>query len=66
VDTTAWYYRSYKHQTNVDEPWQTFVYLYLEYRQKLAALAGELKDPKPGQHTLTSAIEPTGQCDTDD
>lgn len=51
ADTTAWYYRNYNKRNNIDETWQEMSHQYLEYRRKLADLAGVLNQTE--QHQMT-------------
>lgn len=64
ADTTAWYYRNFDQTNAVDETWQEMVSHYLQYRHKLADLAGELNLPEQGQATLTDSVATTDGGDS--
>lgn len=52
ADTTAWYFRNYNKRTEIDDTWQEYVHQFLEYRRRLAEIAGVLHKPRSNQSTL--------------
>lgn len=56
ADTTAWYFHNYNKRNDIDETWQEMVSQFLDYRRRLAEIAGALHEPKDGQATIEESV----------